>query len=200
MIREMRLEDLDRVVDIHLRAFSGFFLSSLGSRFLRLLYRSIVLYDESVALIYDQEGKIAGFIAGAIAPSKLYKYLIRTQFLGFAWAATSGIARNPLILPRLLCAFLYPGKTSPLANTATLMSIAVDPNIQTKGIGKQLVNVFLQKASEHDVDQVDLTTDRVDNETANLFYRKLGFRCHRVFTTPEGREMNEYVITLPARC
>lgn len=196
IIREMRIEDLDKVVDIHLCAFPGFFLSFLGPRFLRLLYRGIIFYDAGIALIYDQDGKVVGFVAGAIAPSKLYKHLIRTHFFGFAWAALDAVLRNPLIIPRLLRAFLYPNKTSRLQNTATLMSIAVDPRIQGSGIGQQLVNAFLEKASQQGVNRVDLTTDRLNNDVVNSFYCKMGFSCQRVFTTPEGRQMNEYIIAL----
>jgi hypothetical protein len=33
----------------------------------------------------------------------------------------------------------------------------------------------------------------------NAFYARLGFELARTFTTPEGRRMNEYVMTLERR-
>ena len=46
------------------------------------------------------------------------------------------------------------------------------------------------------VERYCLTTDRVDNDAVNAFYGKLGFEFARAYTTPEGREMNEYVMRL----
>ncbi|RLC98294.1 MAG: GNAT family N-acetyltransferase, partial [Chloroflexota bacterium] len=73
---------------------------------------------------------------------------------------------------------------------------AVLPAEQGKGIGQKLVHAFLKRASMQGARQVDLTTDLDDNEGTNLFYRQLGFRLERSFTTPEGREMNQYLIDL----
>jgi ribosomal protein S18 acetylase RimI-like enzyme len=77
-----------------------------------------------------------------------------------------------------------------------LMSIAVLPETQGKGIGQALVRAFLDEAARRGLCQVDLTTDRDHNEATNCFYQNLGFTCERTFTTPEGRAMNEYVINL----
>jgi hypothetical protein len=38
--------------------------------------------------------------------------------------------------------------------------------------------------------------DREKTEAKNAFYQCLGFQLARSFVTPEGRWMNEYVITL----
>lgn len=76
------------------------------------------------------------------------------------------------------------------------MPIAVLPTAKGKGIGDSLVNAFLQELTNRGLRFVDLTTDRENNVAANYFYHNLGFICERTFTTPEGRTMNEYVITL----
>ena len=44
--------------------------------------------------------------------------------------------------------------------------------------------------------QVNLTTDRLGNDAANRFYQQLGFTRSRTYVTPEGREMQEYLIDL----
>ncbi len=83
-------------------------------------------------------------------------------------------------------------------NCATLMSVAVAPDAQGGGIGKLLINAFLAEAKNRGVQQVNLTTDKVNNESVNAFYQKLGFNKIASFTTPEGREMNEYLIEIPS--
>jgi len=74
------------------------------------------------------------------------------------------------------------------------MSIAVLPAHQGKGIGQALVREFIEIAARRDLRRIDLTTDRTDNDATNRFYRNLGFTCERTFATPEGRQMNVYVI------
>ena len=76
------------------------------------------------------------------------------------------------------------------------MSIAVLPREQRGGIGHELVRRFLEEASLAGSNQVDLTTNRYDNENTNRFFQKLGFRIESSFSTPEGLEMNRYVIDL----
>ena len=73
------------------------------------------------------------------------------------------------------------------------MSIAVRPDAEGKGIGRQLVRAFCQTLVERGLGAVALTTDRDNNERASRFYQRLGFRISRSYHTPEGRAMNEYV-------
>ena len=76
------------------------------------------------------------------------------------------------------------------------MSIAVAPEFQGHGIGKQLVETFCQELAARGEPAVCLTTDRDHNEATNQFYQRLGFELARTFITPEGRAMNEYVRNL----
>ena len=76
------------------------------------------------------------------------------------------------------------------------MSIAVSPPMQGSGIGKALLRTFLQEARRRGLKQVNLTTDRLGNDAANRFYQQLGFTRSRTYVTPEGREMQEYLIDL----
>jgi ribosomal protein S18 acetylase RimI-like enzyme len=79
------------------------------------------------------------------------------------------------------------------------MSIAVRPEVEGQGIGQHLTTAFCQELSKRGVPAVCLTTDHDNNERVNQFYQRLGFQVYRVFTTPEGRAMNEYVISLPMK-
>jgi ribosomal protein S18 acetylase RimI-like enzyme len=77
-----------------------------------------------------------------------------------------------------------------------MLSIAVLREHQNKGIGKLLVQEFLSEMQRRGIQRVNLTTDREGNDAGNAFYQRLGFRLVRSFVTPEGRWMNEYVISL----
>ncbi len=195
-VRRMRQEDVAQVVDIHKRAFRGFFLTFLGLAFLRELYSAILADDSGIAYVYEVKGAMVGFVAGSSQPAGLYRRLLRQRWLRFAWVSLPAVLRSPGILPRLLRAFQKTSENHTEEARGELMSIAILPEEQGQGIGKALVGVFVEEAGRRRVGQVALTTDRLDNDATNRFYQGLGFRCTRSFSTPEGRQMNEYVMIL----
>ena len=196
MIARMTMAHVDEVISVHLHSFEGFFLSFLGPRFLRLYYESIAEYPGATGYVYVQDGRAVGFVCGTVHPSQFYRFLLRTRGWRFAVASLGAVLRRPSIGPRLARALLYPSQTSRRDDTGTLTSMAVEPAFQGQGIGAELARAFLEDMRARGVKRVDLTTDRHDNDKVNAFYQKQGFRCERSFVTPEGREMNEYVISL----
>jgi len=193
----MRAEDVPAVVDVHLRAFSGFFLSFLGARFLALLYRAAIELDE-IALVADVAGRVTGFVMGTADPSGFLRQLLRSRFLEFAIAACPAIVRRPRATLRVARAVRKPATARKSAGTATLMSLAVDPLFQTRGQGRLLVEEFVAQSSVRGAFRVDLTTDKYGNDGVNAFYIAMGFRVDREITTPEGRVLYEYVLNFAA--
>ncbi len=198
VIRRMLLDDLAQVVQVHLESFPGFFLTCLGQDFLRLLYQSIQRDSQGIVLVASCNGKIEGFVAGVEQQSGFYRRLIERDTWRFALASARALLRNPAITPRLLRALQRPAEVQHASAQACLMSIAVRPAAEGKGIGRQLVGAFCRALAERGVPAVCLTTDRDKNERVNRFYQKLGFELGTPFTTPEGRAMNEYVMRLTA--
>lgn len=194
--RDLEENDCKDVVNIHVHSFQGFFLTFMGTSFLTLLYHATIADPSGIAIIAEKENETTGFVTGTSQPSGFYKRLLKKHILGFGVASLQGFLRNPSILPRLLRAFSMPGQPLPAVNCATLMSVAVDPDCQNLGIGKLLVNAFIEEARSRGSQFVNLTTDAVNNETANHFYKSLGFELFRKYTTPEGRIMNEYLIKI----
>jgi ribosomal protein S18 acetylase RimI-like enzyme len=195
-IRRTNHDDIEKIVDIHLNAFQGFFLSFLGAPFLTVLYRSILADPSGIVFVAEEEGKLAGFVAGTTQLPGLYKRLLKKHWWQFGWASIGPLIRQPSSLRRLLRGLSAPAVELPVRNCGTLMSIAVDPDCQGKGVGKKLVEVFLAEAKTRRLEAVELTTDAKDNDPTNKFYRSLGFQLHHDYTTPEGRTMNDYIIYL----
>ena len=195
-IRIISHADLERVVNIHLMAFQGFFLSVLGHRFLVELYSGILEDTSGIFFLYECDNVVQGFVAGTDSPAGFYSRLVGQRWWRFALAAILPVLKRPSIIPRLLRAFSRGSAEDVHGNCATLMSIAVAPEAQGQGIGHALVQAFVREAARRGLAQVNLTTDKLDNDNTNYFYQRLGFMLHQTFTTPEGREMNEYVIDL----
>jgi ribosomal protein S18 acetylase RimI-like enzyme len=198
-LRKMALSDVNEVVSVHLSSFQGFFLTFLGARFLGLLYSYIACSSDGAGyVVVDEEDGIIGFVCGSTEPSGFYRRFFKKEWLHIVLATLWPVVRNPGIVPRLVWRVLRPPQASTDPGTATLMSIAVLPEHQNKGLGKVLVQEFLSEMQRRGIQRVNLTTDKEGNDAGNAFYHRLGFRLARSFVTPEGRWMNEYVITLCA--
>ncbi len=195
-IRAMLPQDIPSVVDVHLQAFQNFFLSSLGHAFLQELYTSILNDPSGMSYVAIVEGQLIGFVAGTDQPAGFYRRLIKQRWWRFGLASILPVLRQPTIIPRLLRAFTMPQQVARGDQIATLMSIAVLPETQGQQLGKKLVSAFLEECRRREINQVNLTTDRLKNDFVNEFYLRMGFQCINSFTTLEGREMNEYQIIL----
>jgi ribosomal protein S18 acetylase RimI-like enzyme len=196
-IMPMHREHVKEVVDVHLASFPGFFLTFLGPRFLRLLYSGIVETPDHVALVAQSDaGPLVGFVAGVTRQSDFYARLAQRRRFAFAAAALRTAIRHPRTIPRLFRALGIARASQAAAAQALLMSIAVAPDMQHCGIGRRLLTSFLAAMKQKRVPAVSLTTGRDENEYVNGFYQQSGFQIARVYVTPEGRWMNEYVIDL----
>lgn len=188
--------DVPQVVEIHLASFPGFFLSFLGSGFLALLYRGVLADVRGISLVACAENRVDGFVVGAVEQRGFYRNLIRKQWWKFGVAAIGAAVRQPMIIPRLLRALKQPESAGESCAAACLMSIAVHPRAEGQGLGRILIEAFSTEAKRRGVKTYCLTTDRDHNDRVNRFYQRLGFRLGRIYITPEGRAMNEYVIPL----
>lgn len=199
LLRAITHNDILTVVKVHKQSFEGFFLTFLGSAFLSELYRAILIDPSSICFLIEYQDTVVGFVVGTENQAGFYRRLLRNRWWCFAATSVFPLLSRPSIFPRLLRAFSASAAATKVDKCGTLMSIAVLPDTQGSGIGKRLVQAFLQEAANRGLNQVDLTTDRENNEATNNFYKNLGFTCTRSFVTPEGRAMNEYVIDLPMR-
>ena len=184
---------IDRVVEIHLDTFKGFFLSFMGKGFLKQMYSCYCTHEGSGLLAArDGEGNTVGFIAYSGDMSGLYKYMLKKRIIPFAWYSLGALIRNPKIFLRLMGAFLKPSESRRSEAYVELASIGVATEAKSRGVGSALVNKLKETVDFEKYEYINLETDAVDNELANSFYGKNGFKLIKEYTTREGRKMNEY--------
>jgi len=186
-------EDLQRIVEIHIKAFPNFFMTQLGFCFLEKYYGLVLEYPGSIFIAVTQGDVIKGFVAGFLSPNEFYSLLKRKK-LSFLSSVIVSALRNPKLIIRILYNLR---RVNYMANESDksiveLASIAVDPQDSGKGFGKVLVKSFLEKARELRADYVYLTTDSLNNDYVNKFYQALGFMLYKTFKTSPDRIMNEY--------
>jgi ribosomal protein S18 acetylase RimI-like enzyme len=197
-IRRARVEDLPSIVDLHMRAFPGFFLSTLGHRFLLEVYRGFLNDSHGRIFVAETDGTVVGFVAGTLAPDSFFRNLLLCRWFVFAWSASGAILRRPrATIPRLLSALRYRGeRPSRLESAALLSSIAVEPDSNGLGIGKMLLTAYREEARVEGRRYVYLTTDRNANEAVNRFYLRHSFAAESEIHRPDGRTMVRYVSKL----
>lgn len=195
-IREVKADEknlINNIVSIHLKSFTGFFLTFMGRGFLNQMYQSYCDHSESGLLVAEDEtGKAVGFLAFSTNFSGLYKYMIRTRLVQFGWYSVGAFFRRPSAFMHIIRAFLKPSEVRRKEPYVELSSIGVDPAIKSRGVGTLLVNGLKKQVDFKKYAYISLETDAVNNKASIHFYEKNGFVRERMFETDEGRKMYEY--------
>ncbi|PKO15140.1 MAG: hypothetical protein CVU39_12325 [Chloroflexi bacterium HGW-Chloroflexi-10] len=184
------------IAEIHLHTFKGFFLSSLGKKFLTEFYKNIYWDNSGMLLVCRKDEEIVGFVAGSLEPAGFYTRILKKRLLFFALYALPALIKQPKIFSRLLSAFRKPGDEPNDPDAAKLMSIAVQEEYQGYGLGKLLVEAFITECKKHGKKIILLETDAVDNDAVNCFYQNMGFQLSKAYQTSEARKMNAYRFNL----
>ncbi len=185
---------VDDVVSIHLDTFKGFFLTFMGKGFLGQMYRSYCEHNSSGILVaFNDNDDPIGFLSYSRDMSGLYKHMIKKRLLSFAVYSFGAFLRNPKTFFRIIRAFLKPSESKSVDRYIELSSIGVKPDTVSRGVGTALINELKALTDFSLFKYIKLSTDAVDNDGANYFYKKNGFRLVRSYKTREGRLMNEYI-------
>ena len=194
-IREVKSDEkkiIEEIVTIHLNTFTGFFLTFMGHGFLKQMYQSYCEHAESGLLVAEEDGKSMGFLAYSSDFSGLYKFMIKTRLVQFAWYSIGAFFRRPSAFLHIIKAFLKPSEVIRKEKYVELSSIGVAPNTKSKGIGSLLIGKLKKQVDFEKYAYITLETDAINNEDVIHFYEKNGFVRERMFETGEGRKMYEY--------
>jgi ribosomal protein S18 acetylase RimI-like enzyme len=187
---------IQQVVNIHMQAFTGFFLTFLGPMFLNEFYNSFTSDPAGIGFVGEdsENGDVLGVIVGPLIPDGYFKRLLKRRWWAFCLASVTAVLKRPSVIRRLFRALFYRGQLPPGPQRALLSSVAVSPQAQNRGIGKALVKRWVDEVKRRGSSGCFLTTDAHDNDKINRFYQRLGWQVKSTYTTPEGRVMNRYVL------
>lgn len=191
-ITKPKRELINAVVRLHIESFQGFFLSSLHPGFLRQLYKSFATHKKSDLLVCFTDDVPVGFVAYSWDTSGIYRYMLWRYFFQFVWYSFLSFLKKPSIFVKLLSALRMPSSTKRETNYIKIFSIGVDPNYRSHGIGTKMINELKSRIDFNTYEYITLETDAKDNDKANHFYQKNGFKLSSDFFTFEGRHMNKY--------
>lgn len=196
MKREFVREDFSSVAKIHCDAIRSGFLSSLGWRFLSLLYESIDKSEGSVLIVFRDKGKIGGFVSATKNIGEVYKILLKSPFrLVFA----------------LLPALFSPSRAFKIFETvvfskaesrggerivgAELLSIAVLDDYRGRGFAEKLFNELVCHFRFVGVKKFNIIVGE-SLQPAHCFYTKMGAKPVSRVQVHKGVESVGYVFNI----
>jgi len=191
-VRPARPEDAGSMARLHREGLPDSFLPSLGDRFLRRLYRALASDEGAVAVVaVDGADEVAGFAAGAVSVSRFYRRFRRRH--GIA----AGLAAGPRLLRRDVLRGLretasYPERAD-AGPDSELLSIAVAAGRGSRGVGRALARSVIDGLAERGAEKVRVVV-AADNDRANRFYERLGFRPVGEIAVHDGVPSNLLVI------
>ncbi len=177
--------DASAAAALHALQISQGFLSLLGPRFLRRLYRRIGRDPGSFLLIAEIDRVDVGFVAGTTDVGALYRtFLVRDGLVAGAAAAGRLLTGWRQVLDTLGHAS---SKGTGVGRGAELLAIAVDPSERRRGTGRSLVAAFLDEVALRGCDAAHVVVG-AENAGAIALYERAGFAAVDRFELHAGTE------------
>lgn len=184
-VRILDLKDLGKtklaeLVEMHSTTMPTL-LSELGRPFVEKYYLAGLCAENAIGFgAVDVKGEIVGWVFGSDDPSKLNQQLTKPP----SWFLFN-ILKAMIRSPRLGITLLQSARTQPgnslEPGQLELTYIGIHPEIQGQGIGRQLIDRFIDKARERGYSQVALSVES-ENLPAIGLYKKIGFDVISTFT------------------
>jgi ribosomal protein S18 acetylase RimI-like enzyme len=186
--------DVDAVAELHATRIADSFLTTLGTPFLRRLYRRVIRSAGAFVLVADDAGRaervpVCGFVAVAEHTGALYReFLLHDGALAAATAA-AGIARRPKAVWETARYGLRGGSE---AEDAEVLSTAVAETYGGRGIGGRLVRAATEELRRRGVGSARVVT-AVGNLAAMKAYEHGGFRAAELVEVHSGIAQQQLV-------
>jgi ribosomal protein S18 acetylase RimI-like enzyme len=171
---EADLTDVPGAARLHHDQLPGSFLASLGPRFLRVLYRRVVLDGSSTLQVVRAGEQILGFVAGTEDTRRLLRQFVRRDGPRAMVAGAPGLLRHPVAAWETMR--YEPGACDVVGlPDAELLALAVDPAARRQGLALKLIHAVQEDARRRRLPGLRVTVAG-DNSAAISAYVRAGFR------------------------
>lgn len=197
-IRPMQYRDAEEAARLHEQAMGDSLWAKLGRPFLTELYRGLIDNRRFLGFVYEEDGRVGGFIAGTQDAGAMMNEVFRKRWFLLGPAALPGVLRRPSVVPLLLTTASYLGasKDEVLEVPAESLFCSFDPDLRGKRISGHINKVLFDELLSRGHRYVKITTE-TSNEGANRQLRSWGFEERGEFMF-YGKEMLRYVLDLEA--
>jgi glycosyltransferase involved in cell wall biosynthesis/ribosomal protein S18 acetylase RimI-like enzyme len=189
-VRLARPQDAPALARLHIHSLPEGFLSSLGERFLRVFYAALARDKGAITLVADGDEGVIGFAAGVASVGDFYRRFFVRRAIPAAIAAAHHLW-HPKMLSRAWETARYARDTGDYPE-AELISIGIADSRRGRGLGRQLLEGVLEGLREKGVREVRVMVG-ADNDPANEFYSRMGFRALGSIPVHRGQLSNLWV-------
>lgn len=187
-------EVFHQMAEIHRNTITEGFLSTLGDRFLVLLYEVLASSGSAFAFAACEDGRVLGFIVGATDTGAVYKeFARRGGFRAFAALAPRLLSFGRL--KRIAETLLYPSRKDDGLPEPEILNFCVRPEAQGQGVGAGLFNRLVEEFKAREVDTIRIVTGE-SQATAQAFYERRGARLAKTVELHKGTVSRVYVYDL----
>ncbi len=169
---------VDDVCRLHLAAMGNSLWARLGPVFLRRLYQALIKNPNFIGLVYVEEDRVRGFIAGSENGPHMMRRVLSDHTLSLGAATIRGVLRRPAVAWPLLETLRYFGKSG-VAGTETIvaesMFCSFEPELRGKRISGLINKLLFDELARRGADFVKITTD-ADNAAAARQLTSWGFK------------------------
>jgi GNAT superfamily N-acetyltransferase len=145
--------------------------------------------------VAEQSSRVIGFAAAVPSVRAFYRRFYRKHGIPAVLEAAPRVLR-PGTLRRVRQTARYPAGAQSLPE-AELLAIAVAADQRGTGVGKVLADGVIEGLARRGVEEVKVLVAS-DNDQANRFYRRIGFRPATHMSLHDGRTSNVLVFTCPS--
>ncbi len=190
-VRTAGVEDLALIADLHTTRINEGFLSSLGSPFLRRLYRRVLNTDAAFALVAaDERDQVIGFAAGVGDLPGFYRSFLLHDGIAAGIRSAPRLVRS---IPRVIETLRY-GSSSDTLPTAEILAVAVGAASAGRGVGRSLVIAATAEFTRLGIETAKVVTT-ADNASAIAMYHAGGFQPATAIEVHPGRASQVMVWT-----
>lgn len=194
IIREALNSDIESIVSIHNDAFRNFFLTSLGTDFLKFYYSRFLTCAGAKILCAIEGDRVVGFAALADNCEGFNGRLVKRNLFSFALLSIKMLFTSPKSLLRLVNNLTKKSsEVNDVADYAELFSIGVLGTEQGKGIGKLLLTSAEDYVRSKNIAKMSLTTDYYNNDKTIRFYKAMGYHELYEFIAYPNRNMYRFI-------
>lgn len=182
---EAGVRDVPGAARLHHEQLPGSFLATLGPRFLRVLYRRLVLDGSSTVRVVRADEQVLGFVAGTDDTARFYRTFVRRDGPRALVAGAPGLLRHPVAAWETLR--YEPSSTDAVElPDAELLALAVDPTARRHGVGLRLIRALQEDARARRLPGLRVTV-AADNAAAIAAYARAGFHPATRIEVHRGR-------------
>lgn len=174
-ITKLLPEHAPQVAQLHTIGINAGFITSLGIDFVTSLYEAMAKSKFFFGFVAEKDNKVLGFAAFTTGLSVLYKSVIISNGLKFAFIlAWRMFSLN--IIKKMWETLRYPGRIKKMnLPSAEFLSIVVAEQGRGRGLAKKLMRTGFDECAKRGIDKVKILA-AVNYEAINKMYEKCGFR------------------------